>query len=86
MTIFYAKRFLKQYQKAPKYIHESFDERLKLFLENRSHPSLHYHPLHGPFEGKVSINVTGDWRTIFLEEKNGDLRFFAIGTHSELYK
>ena len=45
---------------------------------------LHNHPLTGGYEGFRSINVTGDYRAIYVMD--GDVAvFIAIGTHSELF-
>lgn len=42
------------------------------------------HKLQGYYEGCRSINVTGDYRAIFVEEVDS-IKFLRIGTHVELY-
>jgi len=40
----------------------------------------------GELRGYRSINITGDWRAIFMEIDGGKIIYFvAIGTHSQLY-
>ena len=85
MEVEYSRPFIKAYKKAPLYIQEAFDNRLKLFLSNSHHPFLRNHPLTGDLQGRRSFNVTGDWRTIFKETENGIL-LIGIGTHSQLYR
>ena len=86
----YAKKFLKQLKKAPLEIKIAFRKRLEFFLENPFHPILDSHGLTGQYSGFRSINVTGDWRAIFSEQKDeagGKIVTFAVfGTHSQLYK
>jgi mRNA-degrading endonuclease YafQ of YafQ-DinJ toxin-antitoxin module len=33
-----------------------------------------------------SINITGDWRAIYMPINNNEVLFIAFGTHSQLYK
>jgi len=60
-----------------------------MFLNNPSNPQLRNHPLKGALGGYNSINITGDWRALYTEEKLDDeiiITFEMIGTHSQLYK
>lgn len=86
----YSKRFDKQLSKAPTNIKKAFRQRLSLFLENKHHPQLHNHTLKGRYEGMRSINVTGDWRAIYIEKfvphDQRVIIFHVLGTHSQLYK
>lgn len=86
MNIDLSHRFIKQFKKAPKEIQRAFQERSFLFQKNPSHPFLHNHALHGNYEGKRSINVTGDWRAIYQEYSSHRVMFIFLGTHSQLYK
>lgn len=86
----YAQKFLKQLKKAPLEIKVAFRKRLELFLKDPFHPLLDNHGLTGQYTGFRSINVTGDWRAIFAEQKSEakskTIVFVIIGTHSQLYK
>ena len=76
--------FIKKFGKIPKPIRAHFVERKNLFLENPLHPLLHNHSVDKAFPGCRSINITGDYRAIFRQEKDIAV-FIDIGTHSELY-
>lgn len=86
MRIDYSKRFLKRLHKCPNGIIAAFQERLKIFIEDRHHPLLNNHALTGEWRGYRSMNVTGDWRAVWQERDGGQVAYFvAIGTHSQLY-
>lgn len=87
MTINYSKKFIKKFERCDIVIQKSFRQKLVLFIENKFHPQLNNHALTGKFSKFRSINITGDWRAIFIEYDNRETIFFEIlGTHSELYK
>ena len=69
----------------PKKIKEKFKERRNVFVENKFDPILNNHNVEKRFPGCRSINVTGDYRAIFKEDKRNVFTFVNIGTHSELY-
>ena len=78
------KKFRRQYEKLPAKIQKKFDERIVLFRSDPSDRRLNVHRLHGKKRKFRSINITGDYRALFLWE--GDVvTFHEIGTHSELY-
>lgn len=85
MAIKYSPRFSKQYQKANNKIKVTFRKRRELFNQNPFSPQLNNHKLSGRYKGFRSINITGDWRAIFSEQR-GVITFVALGTHSQLYK
>jgi len=85
MSINFAKAFSKQYDKVESKIKVAFDKKFKLFLQNPFHPLLNNHALTGGYKGFRSINVTGDWRAIYSENKEA-IVFELLGTHSQLYK
>lgn len=85
MTIQYAPKFKKQYQKLPQKIQQQFDNRLQLFLSDPFHPFLRNHPLVGKFLGYWSFNVSGDVRALYLMVDDELIIFALIGTHSQLY-
>jgi mRNA-degrading endonuclease YafQ of YafQ-DinJ toxin-antitoxin module len=85
MKIIFHKHFQKAYQKLPKKIQAQVDERIRFFLMSPYHPDLNNHKLHGAYEYHRSIDISGDYRAVFILLKH-DLAFFKIvGTHHQLY-
>ena len=82
--VLYNKSFIRQYTKLPIKIQKKFKERVALFKENPRHPSLRVHKLKGDMVPFESMNVTGDFRALFVRE-GVKVIFHRIGTHSELY-
>lgn len=76
--------FLKQYKKLPSTIRAQFVERKNLFTQEPLHPLLHNHSVDSVFPACRSINVTGDYRAVF-RQRDEQVLFLQIGTHSELY-
>lgn len=69
-------------------IQKSFKETLRLFILNPFDPQLDNHPLKNVWKGCRSIDITGDYRAIYEELREGDdiiAHFIIIGTHQELY-
>jgi addiction module RelE/StbE family toxin len=85
MTIQYAPKFKKQYQKLPIKLQNQFVTRLEMFLTNPTAPQLRLHPLKGTYQGYWSININGDLRALFLRKGDEIIIFALIGTHSQLY-
>lgn len=88
MVIKFSRKFSKQDTKADKKIKLAFNQRLKIFFKNKSHPRLYNHPLKGKLNGYRSISITGDWRAIYSEseKKRGKIVIFEmLGTHGQLY-
>ncbi|MFA5232344.1 MAG: type II toxin-antitoxin system mRNA interferase toxin, RelE/StbE family [Candidatus Paceibacterota bacterium] len=86
MKIVFAKRFQKQYRSVSKQIKEDFNGRLGIFMKNKHALVLNNHALKGRLKGYRSINVTGDWRAVFRESKDGNYTIFVLlGKHSDLY-
>ena len=79
------KKFEKQFAKLPKPVRSKFLLRLQIFRENQSASVLNIHQLQGNKRPLLSMNVTGDYRALFLINKDV-VTFYEIGTHSELYK
>lgn len=89
MNIRFTKKFVKQYSKISIKIRRAFDSRLKLFEKNSFYPLLNNHKLTEEYSRYRSINITGDWRAVFLElleHKEKTITFVALGTHNQLYK
>ncbi len=85
MKVEFKKSFKKSIDKLPKSIQDKFDLRFKIFLENKFHPLLNNHSIHPVYDMARSINITGDYRSIYVEREDA-IVFVEIGTHSELYK
>lgn len=84
MRVFLHRHFEKQLRKLPKSIQLQFVERLTLFLDNPSNPLLRVHLLSGEKYPLESMNVSADYRALFIRNKE-TITFYEIGTHSELY-
>ncbi len=81
-TYQFSKRFKKEYNNLPKEIQKAFDQKLQLFLQEMSHPSLRVKRIQGTktrWEGSVTMK----YRFTFEFLENG-LIFRAIGTHDIL--
>ncbi len=83
-TYQFSRRFKKEYNGLPKEIQKAFDQKLKLFLQDVSHPSLRVKRIQGTrdrWEGSVTMKYrfTFQW----FEDT---LIFRAIGTHDILNK
>jgi len=85
MQISFTKRFCKKYDKAPEEIRKSFSEKLFLFKNNKFDKVLNNHQLSGDYSFLRSINITGDWRALFIDDENV-INFITLGNHNNLYK
>lgn len=87
MQIEFTRLFKKQYERAPRKIKNSFEERLAIFEQNKLDSRLDNHKLQGQLAEYRSISITGDWRAVFIEKERGTIVFFImLGTHSQIYK
>ena len=86
MRVGFKKDFRKRYKKITVKIRLQFDERFRLFMKDPYNPVLNNHPLTGDRAGQWSIDVTGDWRAIYIFKDNSTVVFIDINTHSNLYK
>ena len=87
MKIIFEKSFDKQFKKLSKSVQEKFYKRLHIFQESPYDELLKNHKLKGSLNGYRSINITGDYRAIYIVYTKIDdtYKFIAIGTHSQLY-
>jgi addiction module RelE/StbE family toxin len=85
IIIAYTKDFQKSLKKKDKFIQEKTRARIRLFRQDPFNVLLDNHKLHGEYEGYSSINITGDFRAIFKYITEGQVVFYDIGTHPELY-
>jgi len=85
MIVTSSKKFNNQLSKVPENIQFKFFERLEMFKQNKYHPLLNNHKLHGEWFNHNSINITSDVRTIYKQNFE-TITFVAIGSHSDLYQ
>jgi addiction module RelE/StbE family toxin len=85
MRVEFHKYFEKQFKKLPRKIQAQFNERLLLLISDPSHPLLRVHQLNGEKYPCKSMNVNADYRALFINTDDC-LKFFEIGSHSELYE
>lgn len=85
MNIEFNRKFKKKYKKLDDKIKKKFEERLGLFMKGNEASILRLHQLKGYRKGQWSMNVTADWRAIFIYQDKDTVIFLDIGTHSELY-
>lgn len=86
MTIHFHRRFKKQLQKASGKIQTAFYEQLGSFEWDPFGPKLGNHALKGEYLGYRSIDVTGDWRAVYVLLSDDECVFTFLGTHSQLYR
>ena len=84
MKISYSKSFIKQSKKLPPTIKTRLVERVRLFNKNSLDPRLRNHKLKGEYKEYGSIDITGDYRALYLM-RGEEIVFDHIGTHSQLY-
>lgn len=84
MKITYSKEFIKQAEKLPAKLQVKLYEHIQLFRDNPLNPSLRNHPLKGKYSAYRSINITGDYRALYLQKEDETI-FDKLGTHSQIY-
>ena len=84
MTISYSKNFIKQAKKLNPKLRQKVIEKIKLFSNNPLDTDLRNHQLKGKFKAYRSIDVTGDYRALYLQN-SVEVIFDMIGRHSQLY-
>ena len=84
MIISYSKNFVKQSKKLSKPVRDKLINRIELFTNNPLNYELNNHALKGKYRKYRSINVTGDYRALYLMQDDSVI-FDLIGTHSQLY-
>ena len=89
MTIIYDPEFLKKLKKVNVRIRKSAKEKLLLFSKNPNDPQLNNHTLQTEYLGYRSIDITADYRALYIEIHEGEetiAYFVLLGTHPELYR
>ena len=88
MTVRYDPDFIEKLKKQNVRIRKSFKEKILIFAKDPFYPQLHNHPLREEWEGSRSIDITIDYRAIYIGKVEGEEEiayFIDIGTHEELY-
>lgn len=84
MKVVYHPNFIRQYKKFPINLKIEIKEKIKIFIENSTNPSLKTHKLHGKMKHLYSFSINYHWRIVF-EIENDEAFFLEIGTH-DMYK
>lgn len=84
MKISYSKEFVKQAEKLSPKLQLQLYENITLFRDNPLNQRLRNHVLKGKYSAYRSINITGDYRALYMQQED-EVIFDKIGTHSQLY-
>lgn len=84
MKISYTKNFIKLSKKLSPKLRVQVIERITLFSVNPLDPQLRDHRLKGKYREYRSIDITGDYRALYLLQGD-EVIFDVVGTHSKLY-
>jgi addiction module RelE/StbE family toxin len=84
MRIAYSRNFIKQSKKLSPDMRLKLTRRIVLFTDNPLDPRLRDHRLKGKYKEYRSIDVTGDFRALYLLRENEAI-FDIVGTHPQLY-
>lgn len=84
MKISYSKDFIQQAEKLTPKLKVQLYEHVIIFRDNPLHSKLRNHALKGKYSAYRSINITGNYRALYLQEEDEAI-FDKIGTHSQLY-
>lgn len=87
MKIKYYKQFKKHFkERIPinSSLHQRFNERVRLFLDNPKNPILQDHKLTGKIHRYRAFSITGDIRLIYYKSEYF-IYFIDIGTHNQVY-
>lgn len=89
MVIRHSKSFIKSYKSRikpyPK-LKKKFEERVGIFIRDRSSPVIKDHKLTGKFRSFRAFWITGDYRIIYFEEADNVVLFIDVGTHNQVFK
>ncbi len=86
MNVFFHKKFNKRFAKLSVNLQEKATQRIQLFQVRPFDRRLNNHALTGKWTGYRSIDITGDYRAIYLAEGDSAAKFYTIDTHSNLYR
>ena len=89
MKILTSSQFVKNYKKRIKpnpRLKNRFQERIKLFEQDKTNPILRDHQLKGNKMSFRSFSITGDIRVIYSQQNENAILLIDIGTHAQVYK
>ena len=86
MRIEFHREFKKRRKKVSAKILHQLDTKLFLFEKEPFNAQLNNHPLSGNRKGQWTINVTGDWRAVYVFKDKETVVFMYLDTHGNLYK
>ncbi len=84
MKVSYTKNFMKQSKKLSPGIRQKLIQRISSFSANPLNSQVRDHPLKGKYKQYRSIDVTGDYRALYLLRED-EAVFDIVGAHSQLY-
>lgn len=85
MEYILSRKFEKQFAQLPRGIKVKAARAFEVFVHDPSDHTLRAHPLVEKWRGYISIDVTGEYRAVYVHVDEQVVQFVAIGTHSELY-
>ena len=88
MTVYYDPAFLTRLKSINVRILNNFKKKIVLFARDPNNSELNNHKLKKEWIGHRSIDITSDYRVIYIEKQVGEetvAYFVDIGTHNELY-
>lgn len=85
MEFLHSRKFDKNFKRLPNALRQQFFERQDIFAEDRRHPLLRDHALHGKLLGYRSFAMTGDISVLYEEVSVSTVLLINVGTHHELY-
>ena len=85
MNVCISKYFDKRFSKLPNKVQQKTLERIQLFRIEPNARILRNHGLTGKWTGYRSIDVTGDYRAVYMLVQDNMAKFYTVDTHSNLY-
>ena len=80
MNVVFHKRFEKTAKRLPPKVKQKMIERIELFANDPLNSQLRNHSLHTPYKGSYSIDITGDYRAVYVLVNEETAMFTHIGT------
>lgn len=80
--ITYSSHFAKAFKSLPEKLKKQAIKREKIFREDCFDSRLKTHKLKGSLEGYWSFSINYSYQILFEFQKNGDVGFIDVGTHS----
>lgn len=84
MKVGYSRNFIRAARRLDPKLRRRVADRIRLFSANPLDPQLRDHALKGSYRAYRSIDITGDYRALYLL-RGDEAVFDIIGTHAQLY-